>query len=246
MAWAVPSRSGLCLLAVALPARRTGAQPSVPPGFGVHVYVPGDGFEASPGGGARGVRSTSTLAFDETGALYLARTGRRYAGGEGEELWPLYRIPRGGARLTPPTEAQFYYGPPLLNAQVAAMRAGRELFVTTFDRDRKVGVVYRMRDGRAELFAGGTPPDGTPPLLVQPEGVAVDAVGNLYVADRAQGAIVRLGDAPRSLAFAPITPETRGAGIAGDLFVVTTNRGAWQVNEVLRISGPFDAHLRGR
>src|SRR5881409_3024506 len=192
MAWAVPSRSGLCLVALSLLARPTGAEPIVPPGFGVHVYVTGDGFEASPGGGARGVRSTSTLAFDETGALYLARTGRRYAGGEGEELWPLYRIPRGGARLTPPTEAQFYYGPPLLNAQVAAMRAGRELFVTTFDRDRKVGVVYRMRDGRAELFAGGTPPDGTPPLLVQPEGVAVDAVGNLYVADRAQGAIVRL------------------------------------------------------
>src|SRR5437773_8502765 len=173
MAWAVPSRSGLCLVALSLLARPTGAEPIVPPGFGVHVYVTGDGFEASPGGGARGVRSTSTLAFDETGALYLARTGRRYAGGEGEELWPLYRIPRGGARLTPPTEAQFYYGPPLLNAQVAAMRAGRELFVTTFDRDRKVGVVYRMRDGRAELFAGGTPPDGTPPLLVQPEGVAV-------------------------------------------------------------------------
>src|SRR5438034_808651 len=105
MAWAVPSRSGLCLVALSLLARPTGAEPIVPPGFGVHVYVTGDGFEASPGGGARGVRSTSTLAFDETGALYLARTGRRYAGGEGEELWPLYRIPRGGARLTPPREA---------------------------------------------------------------------------------------------------------------------------------------------
>ncbi|OLB00969.1 MAG: hypothetical protein AUH09_02575 [Candidatus Rokubacteria bacterium 13_2_20CM_70_12] len=40
--------------------------------------------------------------------------------------------------------------------------------------------------------------------------------------------------------------ETRAAGIAGDLFVVTINRGAWQVSEVLRISGPFDAPLRGR
>src|SRR5436190_2190385 len=245
MAWAVPSRSGLCLVALSLLARPTGAEPIVPPGFGVHVYVTGDGFEASPGGGARGVRSTSTLAFDETGALYLARTGRRYAGGEGEELWPLYRIPRGGARLTPPTEAQFYYGPPLLNAQVAAMRAGRELFVTTFDRDRKVGVVYRMRDGRAELFAGGTPPDGTPPLLVPDRQGAriffLDGDGKPV-----EFASFTNGDAPRSLAFAPITPETRGAGIAGDLFVVTTNRGAWQVNEVLRISGPFDAHLRGR
>src|SRR5207249_5766413 len=87
MAWAVPSRSGLCLVALSLLARPTGAEPIVPPGFGVHVYVTGDGFEASPGGGARGVRSTSTLAFDETGALYLARTGRRYTGGAGEELW---------------------------------------------------------------------------------------------------------------------------------------------------------------
>src|SRR2546426_8578112 len=65
-------------------------------------------------------------------------------------------------------EAQYFYGPPLLNAQVAAMRAGRELFITTFDRDRKVGAVYRMLGGRAELFAGGTPPAGGPPLLVQP------------------------------------------------------------------------------
>src|SRR2546427_7116444 len=74
-------------------------------------------------------------------------------------------------------EGQYFYGPPLLNAQVAAMRAGRELFITTFDRDRKVGAVYRMLGGRAELFAGGTPPAGGPPLLVQPEGAAVDAAG---------------------------------------------------------------------
>src|SRR2546426_4262912 len=78
-------------------------------------------------------------------------------------------------------EAQYFYGPPLLNAQVAAMRAGRELFITTFDRDRKVGVVYRMLGGRAELFAGGTPPAGGPPLLVQPEGAAVDAAGEPHL-----------------------------------------------------------------
>ena len=90
--------------------------------------------------------------------------------------------------------------------------------------------------------------------------IAPSPAGHLFVADRQGARIFFLdgdgkpvefasftnGDAPRSLAFAPITPETRGAGIAGDLFVVTTNRGAWQVNEVLRISGPFDAHLRGR
>lgn len=349
IAWPVVPRSGLFAVALSLAAMPASAELVLPPGFGVHVYVSGDGFEASSRSAVRGVASTSTLAFDESGALYLGRSGRRYTGGEVEDLWPLYRIPLGGARLTPATEAQYFYGPPLPNAQVAAVRAGRELFVTTFDRDRKVGVLYRVRGGRAELFAGGTPAGGEAPLLVQPEGAAVDETGNLYVADRARGAIVKLdpmgrlldpryiavarprlmaagegghlwigsdgtaeapwhrgigeivkveagraptvvlrgpviaamvvsptghlfvadrlgakiffldsegkpvefasftdGDAPRSLCFAPITPETRRAGIAGDLFVVTVNRGAWQVNEVLRIAGPFDAHLRGR
>ena len=34
--------------------------------------------------------------------------------------------------------------------------------------------------------------------------------------------------------------DARRAGIAGDLFVATTTLGAWPVNEVVRISGPFD------
>jgi hypothetical protein len=321
----------------------------VPPGFSVHGYVSGEGFSPSAESGARGVPSASTLAVDDAGALYLARTGRRYTGGEVEDVWPIYRIPVGGARLTPATEASYFYGPPLPNAQVGPVRGGRELFVTTFDRDRRIGVLYRMVDGRAELFAGGTPPAGTAPLLRQPEGAAVDAASNVYVADRAQGVVVKLdpsgrvldprwfaiarprllavgggqhvwigsdgdaeapwqrgtgeisrvnlhgvasavlrgpvaaaigvsptghlfvadrqagkiffldaegnpvefarftdGDLPRSLCFAPVTPETRRAGIAGDLFVVTIARGAWQVNEILRVSGPFDELVRGK
>jgi hypothetical protein len=54
------------------------------------------------------------------------------------------------------------------------------------------------------------------------------------------------GDAPRSLTFAPDTSETRRAGIAGDLFVATINLGAWTVNDVVRISGPFDELVRQR
>ena len=50
--------------------------------------------------------------------------------------------------------------------------------MTTYDRDRGHGVLYRIVDGRAELVAGGTPPAGTPPLLKQPEGVAVDRAGH--------------------------------------------------------------------
>ena len=319
------------------------AELKLPPGFTAQVYVSGQGFEAGSSGEGRGIPSTSTLAFDRNGTLYLARTGRRYvSGGEVEDLWPLYRIPLGGARLTPATEKRYLLGPPLPNPVVAGIRGGRELFVTTYDRDRKVGVLYRLVDGGVEMFSGGTPPRGTPPSLMQPEGAAVDGDGNIYVADRAHGAIVKLdpagrivdpkwlavarprvlamdehgylwvgsdgpadapwqrgpgeiwrvspqretrvlvqgpiaagislgpgghlfvadrqaakvfsvspdgvtlefatfsdGDAPRSLVFAPVSDETRGAGIAGDLFVVAIRRGGWPINEVLRISGPF-------
>jgi DNA-binding beta-propeller fold protein YncE len=297
----------------------------------------------------RGMPAASTLAFDEAGFLYLARTGRRYVGGEVEDIWPVYRIPLGGARLTPKTEASFFYGPPLPNPQVGAVGNGRDLFVTTFDRDRRIGVLYRITDGRIELVAGGTPSKGTPPLLKQPEGVALDAAGNLFVADRDQGLVIKLdptgrvldpryaaltrprvlafdsagrlwigsdgkaeapwqqgpgeiwqtspesaprsvlvgpvpqaigvspgghlfvadrhgaqvfaltaegmkvdfarftdGDTARGLGFAPATPRTRQAGLAGDLFVVTIRRGAWPVNEVIRISGPFDELVRQR
>ena len=322
----------------------------LPPGFTAQVYVTGEGFDTDAARGVRGIPSTSTIAFDAAGVLYLARTGRRYGGGEEYDLWPIYRIPPGGARLTPDTERRYHFGPPLLNSQVTATRRGKDLFVTTFDRERKVGALYRMRDGRAELFAGGTPPPGTPPLLQQPEGTAVDAAGNVYVADRLQGIVVRLdadgrvldprylavlrprllasddrgrlwvasdgiaeapfsqqgpgeiawideagtsnvvhrgsvatamglspgghlfvadrreghifavthegkrvafagftdGDAPRSLGFAPITPETQRAGIAGDLFIARIKAGTWMLNEIIRVSGPFDELMRGR
>jgi len=235
------------------------------------------------------------------------------------------------------------------NPQIAAARNSRELFVSTFDRERRIGVLYRMTDGRATLFAGGTPPEGQAPLLRQPEAAALDEGGHVYVADRQQDVVVRLdasgqvldgrwlsvkrprllafgpggqlwvgadgqaeapwqrgpgeiwtvspegaarlalhgpvaagmavspgghlfvadrhetqlfvlgpdgerapfarftdGDLPRGVAFAPVTPETRRAGIAGDMFVVIINRNAWPVNEVLRISGPFEGFVRGR
>jgi NHL repeat len=331
----------------ALPLSPARAEIALPPGFTVQVHVTGEGFDSDTTRNARGIPSSATVTVDGTGALYLARTGRRYSGGEFDYLWPVYRIPHGVARLTPRTEGRFLYGPPLTNAQVGAWRGGRELFVSSFDRDRRIGVVFRLADGRAELFAGGTPDPGQRPLLIQPEGVAVDARGNVYVADREQGVVMRLdpegrmlepryvtlsrprllvtdgqggrwiggdgtadapwqsgpgeiwhvgaqgeprlvvqgpmaqgmsvspdghlfvadrhasqlfalgadgtrvdlarfteGDAPRGIAFAPVTPVTRAVGIAGDLFVVVTRRSAWPVNEIIRISGPFSDHIR--
>ena len=337
----------LALMALAILTDPARSEIRLPPGFAKEVYVTGQGF--ATGRGSRGIPATSTLVFDHAGSLFLARTGARYQNAETDDLTPVYRVPPGGGRLTPDTEARFLYGPPLRNVQATAVRGGLELFVTTFDRDRRLGVLYRLIDGRAELYAGGTPPRNVAPLLRQPEGTAVDSAGRLYVADRESGAVVLLdpsgrvldpryvavqrprvlamdardtlwigadgnaeapwqqgpgeiwrvprdgtpalllrgpmpaaivaspdghllvadrqggelfaltpdgqripfvsytqGDAPRGLAFAPDTPATRRAGVAGDLFVATINQGAWTVNDIVRISGPFDELIRQR
>jgi len=314
----------------------------LPPGFVVRVYVTGEGFETPTGSPGRGIPSTATLVVDHRGAIYLARTGRRYSSGEYDYLASMYRIPAGGARLTPSTEARYFHGPPLINPQVSGGRGGHDIVVTTFDRDRRVGALYRLTDGRVQLIAGGTPEAGAAPLLIQPEGCAVDAAGNVFVTDRERGVVLRLdsggkvldpayvsvvrprvlavdeadhlwiasdgnaeapwqpgpgelwrvspdgtrrrvlegpmaqglapgprgavfvadrqgseifavtpdgkrvslarftdGHAPRGLAFVPDTPETRAAGLAGDLLVVLIRSGVFQLNEIVRISGPF-------
>ena len=95
----------------------------------------------------------------------------------------------------------------------------------------------------------------------------MDAAGNLYVADRAQDVIVRLDPAGRVLDPRYVSvarPRLMAAGESGHLWigsdgtaeapwqrgigeiVKAVNRGAWRVNEVLRISGSLDAPLRGR
>jgi len=339
----------LALTTGALVPATAQAEIQLPPGFTVKAYVTGEGFETTGGAGGRGIPTTPTLAVDPTGALYLARGGRRYSAGEFDYLQRMYRIPPGGARVTPATEERYFHGPPLINAQVMGARGGRELLVSTFDRDRRVGVLYRLASGRIQLFAGGTPERGLPPALVQPEGAAVDAAGHVYVADRERGVVVRLdaggnlldagyvrvtrpralavdetdhlwigsdgtaeapwqpgpgeiwrvspggerrlvlegpmaqglapgpggvvfvadrqkgeifavspdgnrmslarftdGDAPRGLAFVPITTETRASGLAGDLLVAVTRSGSFQLNDIVRISGPFADLVQSR
>lgn len=319
----------------------------LPPGFTAEVYVTGQGFNGSTERGHRGIPAAATLHFDAAGSLYVAKIGARFRSGDVEDLLPLYRFPAGGARLTPDTEARYLYGPPLRNPQVAAITARGDVLVTTYDRDRKLGGLYRLADGRAQLLAGGTPPAGASPLFRQPEGVAVDGEGHVYVADRDAGAVVRLdargrvvtpvhaaltrprmlareeggalwvagdgtaenpfqagtgeiwrvasdgaarlvtqgplaaglalsptgvlfvaqrrtaqlfvltpegrrvefagareGTFVRGIAFAPVTEATRRAGIAGDLFAIVIPRSMWMINEVVRISGPFEEWLR--
>lgn len=342
-------RPWLTLAAALVAPAAAQAEIVLPAGFTARVYVTGDGFGGSTEVRGRGIPTTPTLAVDHTGALYLARSGRRYSGGEFDYLTSVYRIKAGGAQLTAATEARYFHGPPLHNAQVSGGRGGRELFVTTFDRDRRVGVLYRLIDGRILFFAGGTPDPGTPPVLVQPEGAAVDSAGNVYVADRDRGVVVRFdptgrvldpsylrvtrprtltvddtdhlwvgsdgsaeapwqagpgelwrvapggerrlmvegpvsqglspgpggsvfvadrqgneifgvtadgnrlsvarftdGDAPRGLVFVPDTAETRAAGLAGDLLVSVIRTGVFQLNQIVRISGPFSELARRR
>jgi hypothetical protein len=105
--------------------------------------------------------------------------------------------------------------------------------------------------------------DGVPRVLLRgpvPQAMSVSPGGHLVVADRQaaqvfavtpEGARIELaqftdGDAPRGLAFAPITPDTQRAGIAGELFVVVIRRGVFAVNEVYRIAGPLDELIRER
>jgi DNA-binding beta-propeller fold protein YncE len=186
----------LLALLLVLPSAAA-AEIVVPPGFTATVYVTGEGFDE--GRRASGLPSISALVFDAAGTLYVSRAGRRYVGGEIEDVWPIFRFPPGGARLNKEHERTAYYGPPLPNPQVAATRGG-EVLVTTYDRDRVVGVLYRVVDGRAELLAGGTPPSRvTSPTLKQPEGVAFDAAGNLLVADRQHNAVMKLDPAGKML-----------------------------------------------
>ncbi|HEX7788357.1 MAG TPA: hypothetical protein VF653_19210, partial [Methylomirabilota bacterium] len=136
---------GLLLPLVAVSASAAWADIVLPPGFTARVYVTGEGNSVAMAGAAGvGMPSTGSLAVDHTGTLYLARTGRRYSGGEYEYLSPIYRVPPGGARVTPQSQPRYFHGPPLNNAQVSADLTGRQLFVTTFDRDRRVGVLYRL------------------------------------------------------------------------------------------------------
>jgi hypothetical protein len=118
-----------------------------------------------------------------------------------------------------------------------------------------------FQDGACELWRVGR--DGTPRLVLQgplPSGITLSPGGTLFVAQRRTARLFAVtpagkrvdfagaaeGTFVRGLAFVPVTPETRRAGIAGDLLVIVVRRQAWPVNEVVRITGPFDDFVRQR
>ena len=338
----------LTLMALAILTDPARSEIRLPPGFVKEVYVTGQGF--ATGRGSRGIPATSTLVFDHAGSLFLARTGARYQNAETDDLTPVYRVPPGGGRLTPDTEARFLYGPPLRNVQ--AVRGPRRPRAVRDDlrpgpaarrslpAGRRARRALRGRHAAPERRAPAPPAGGDggrlgrtplrrrsgigrrgPPRSVGPRarsalrrGAAAPGAGDgcqRHALDRRgrqrRGALAARARArsgasramarrrsscagrcrPRSrraraatsswptargassspsrrmasaspssatpretrragLAFAPDTPATRRAGVAGDLFVATINQGAWTVNEVVRISGPFDELIRQR
>ena len=295
-----------------------------------------------PGRGhARARRRGHPLHVPDGGALPRRATSRTSR--------PSTGFPVGGARLTPDNETRYLYGPPLAEP---ADRRGLGARTGVGDDLRPRATAGRaLPDPRREAgrsSPAAVPAAGAEPVLRHPEGVAIDAAGDVYVTDREEGAIVRLdargnvvnlrhasvlrpriltmdeagnlwvgaterrrrrsaraaarsrasrpdgrtqpvlqGPLPagfsqspggalfvvqrrtgqlfaltpdgRRLDFAtdpqrqlppgasrssPVTPETRKAGIAGDLFLVLVSRSLWLLNEVIRVSGPFDEWVR--
>ena len=99
-------------------------------------------------------------------------------------------------------------------------------------------------------------PGGEPRRVIEgprAQGLAPGPGGVVFLADRQASEIFAVtldarrvslarftdGHAPRGLAFVPDTAETRAAGLAGDLLVVVIRNGVFQLNEIVRISGPF-------
>ena len=158
----------------------------LPPGFKATTYITGKGFDAR---GVPGIPAIVTMTFDNAGNLYFARTANRLREIYGSEAARIYRIPAGPATITPEDEAKIVFGPPLPDPDELAVNAKGEVFVSTSSGG--AGSVYRLTSGgEAKVFAGGA--GGGSPLFKDPEGVAFDPAGNVYVADDDLGVIVKL------------------------------------------------------
>lgn len=161
----------------------------LPPGFQASTYVTGDGFHEDQ----RGIPAVVSMTFDRRGALYFARTANRLKEIYGRGDARIYRVPPGASKVTPATEKQFLFGPPLDDPDEVAVNRRGEVFVSA-SHPAGYGVIYRVSpNGAGSLFAGGPVSSGQP-LLRDPEGIAFDKAGNVYVVDNDLGVVVKLDD----------------------------------------------------
>lgn len=187
----------------------------LPSDFAITTYVSGTGFGSEAN--ARGIPAIVTATFDLQGNLYFARTANRLREIYRREEASVYRIPVGGATVTRETEAGFLFGPALPDPHEVAVNEKGEVFVSTSDRARGFGSVYRISPlGKADLFAGGAPAPGKPPLLKDPQGIGFDEAGNVYVIDEELGVIAKLDPQGRLLNPRFLTNLGRGRTLTFD------------------------------
>jgi sugar lactone lactonase YvrE len=161
----------------------------LPPGFKITSYITGSGFHEKE----RGIPAVVSMAMHGDGAMYFPRTANRLREIYGRETAQIYRIPPGPAAMTPQNEKKFLFGPALEDPDELGINARGEVFVSTRNQAGGYGSVYRITQSEeGSLFAGGPAPGGKAPLLKDPEAVAFDAAGNVYVVDNDLGVVVRL------------------------------------------------------
>jgi hypothetical protein len=183
----------------------------LPPGFQASIYVTGAGFHDDQ----RGIPAVVSMTFDRRGALYFARTGNRLKEIYGRGDARVYRIPPGAAKVTPATENRFLFGPPLDDPDELAVNRRGEVFVSA-SHPAGYGVIHRLNpNGAASLFAGGPVSSGQP-LLRDPEGIAFDKAGNVYVVDAGLGVVVKLDDKGKVLDPRWLTGLGRGRALTID------------------------------
>jgi DNA-binding beta-propeller fold protein YncE len=200
-----PARARLLLGAVSLlflffagsPLAPAGYDPAglkLPPGFTVTTYITGAGFHENE----RGIPAVVAMSFHADGTLYFARTANRLKEIYGRSAAPIYRVPPGEARITPETESKFLFGEALEDPDELGVNPAGDVFVSTRNA-AGYGSVYRISpSGKSSLFAGGPPASGKP-LFQDPEGVAFDNAGNVYVVDNDLGTVVKLDSSGKVL-----------------------------------------------
>lgn len=183
----------------------------LPPGFQASTYVTGAGFHDEQ----RGIPAVVSMTFDRRGALYFARTANRLKEIYGRADARIYRMPPGAFKATPATERQFFFGPRLDDPDELAVNRGGEVFVSA-SSPQGYGVVYRVSpNGAGSLFAGGPAASGQP-LLRDPEGIAFDKAGNVYVVDNDLGVVIKLNDKGKVLHPRWLTGLGRGRTLTLD------------------------------
>jgi len=166
---------------------------TLPPGFKASTFFSGSGFDPDRNQNAGGIPAIVSFVFDHQGNLYFARTANRLREIYDSDSAPIYRVPAGIRRIDPKTEQKFLFGPDLKDPDEVAVNDQGEVFVSSSDLREGYGSVYRLSpDGKAALFAGGPPAKGGQPLFLDPEGIAFDHQGNVYVTDRDLGKVVKL------------------------------------------------------